>query len=100
MQNIIWIEIGSCTGYNKLYKDWLNKNIVGTIKLYPNLYTCIKDTRFETEVLLHWLQEQYQDGEFEYQCKQMDDAKTVSNLTQELRNVRLWIVYLDGCTEE
>lgn len=35
------------------YKEWLKKNLSGTIKPSPNVLYCIKDIKAEKQVLLH-----------------------------------------------
>lgn len=44
------------------YKDWLKKTLAGTIKPGPNMPGFIKYVEAESQVLLHQLQEQYQEN--------------------------------------
>lgn len=44
------------------YKNWLKENLDGTVKPGPNIPYFIKDVKAESQVLLHQLQEQYQEN--------------------------------------
>lgn len=72
----------------------MKKNLAGTIKPGPNIPCYIKDVKAESQVLLHRLQEKYQENHLAHQRRYLEDAKVIKQLRQELSRARQCIVGL------
>ncbi|KAH0680067.1 hypothetical protein KY284_021157 [Solanum tuberosum] len=82
------------------YKEWLKKNLVGTIESGPNVPHMIADVGAKHQIRFHQLQEKFDKNELDHQRRHSEDAEVITQLKQELRRARQCMSELDDSMEQ